>query len=230
MNLPRRLAALAACVPHGSIVADIGTDHAFLPVYLVQSGICPMVIATDVNPGPFAAAEKVVMTYHLQDKIDLRCGDGLRVLQPGEAQVLIVAGMGGNTIRDILAAVPAMLNQFRRLILQPMVDAGDLRSWLVENGWLLADETLVEEDGRIYAVILAEPGTEQVRDPLLLELGPRLLEKRDPLLLVYLEEIIRRHQRVLSELARSSSTGTRRKARELEVKLAGIENIYIGFL
>lgn len=224
MELAKRLAALAEYVPAGSIVADIGTDHAYLPVFLVKSGICPRVIATDIKAGPFCSADRQVKEHGLRNKIDLRLGDGLKTLQPGEAQVLVLSGMGGNTIRHILAQSPDVLNRVDRLILQPMADPGDLRSWLAVNGWMILDEKLVEEDGRIYVVMVAEPGCE-IKDPLMLELGPRLLENRDPLLNIYLGNIIDKYERVLSGLAASKSKTAKEKEQQLKIKLAEIRRV-----
>lgn len=225
MELAKRLAALALYVPAGSVAADIGTDHAYLPVYLVEKGICPRVIATDLNPGPLQAARRKVEERSLRDKIDLRLGCGLKVLKPGEADVLVLAGMGGNTIKEILAASPEILLTVKRLVLQPMADPGDLRLWLAANGWQISDEKLVEEDGRIYVVVVAEPGREKTGDLLLLELGPRLLEKKDPLLNVYLERIISKYERVQAGLAAARGAAAREKARELKAKLAKIREV-----
>ncbi|BAF59094.1 MAG: SAM-dependent methyltransferase [Pelotomaculum sp.] len=225
MSLAKRLAALAEYVPAGSVAADIGTDHAGLPVYLVEEGICPKVIATDLNEGPFRSARRMVEMHKLEDRIDLRQGDGLKPLKPGEAEVLIVAGLGGRTVKEILAASPGVLRQAKRLILQPMGGCGELRAWLAENGWRISDEKLVEDEGIIYNIMVAEPGREEVPDPLLLELGPRLLEKKDPLMRRYLEEISGRYERALSALAAAKGEKGRKRADELKAKLAQIREV-----
>lgn len=226
MELPGRLAALAIHVPAGSVLADIGTDHALLPVFLLKNGICPRAIATELNNGPFLAAEEAIGQSGLKELIETRQGDGLQVLRPGEAQVIVIAGMGGNTIRGILAEAPQVLERVERLILQPMADAGDLRLWLCQNGWKIADEELVEENDRVYVVIVAEHGLEATADPLLLELGPRLLEKRDPLLKFHLEKVVMDYRRALSGLAKSESSAAREKALLLREKEAKIERLF----
>ncbi len=225
MDLAKRLALVAAYVPAGSVVADIGADHAYLPVHLVETGRCKRVIATELRPGPFQSALRQVAEHQLDTNIDLRLGDGLTVLKPAEAEVIILAGMGGNTIREILAASPEILNTVEMLILQPQADPGDLRGWLAANGWKIADEQLVEENGRIYIVIAAAPGCEAVRDPLLLELGPRLVEKKDPLLKRYLKIIAGRYERALAGMCAANSAAAAEKARATENKLAGIRRI-----
>lgn len=225
MELAKRLAAAAAYVPAGSVAADIGTDHAYLPIYLVEAGICKRVIATELRPGPFRSALRKVEEHKLNHKVDLRLGDGLKVINPYDCDVLVLAGTGGNTIREILSAAPEVLNTVKMLILQPMADPGDLRAWLAANGWKIFDERLVEENGRIYVVIAAVPGCEEVKDAVLLELGPRLAEKKDPLFGRYLETITGQYERALAGMRSSNSAAAREKALETEKKLAGIRRI-----
>jgi len=225
MQLAGRLAALAACVPPGSIVADIGTDHAYLPVFLIEAGISPKVIATDLNPGPLESAARTVAERHLEKSIELRLGNGLKVLKPEEAEVVVLAGMGGNTIREILAAAQDILKNVKRLVMQPMADAGDLRVWLAENGWKIVGEKLVEEEGRIYAIITAEHGRELFDDKIVLELGPRLIEGKDPLLRTYLGKIIERYERVLAGLAAGKNEAALEKARQITAKLERIKEV-----
>jgi len=225
MDLPKRLAALAAFIPHGSIAADIGTDHAYLPIFLIEKEICLFVIATDLREGPYQSAAHKIKEHALEARIGLRLGDGLKTLQPGEVEILVLAGMGGNTIRGILAESPQTLAGINRLVLQPMTDAGDLRVWLAANGWKIADEELVEDDGRIYVIIAAEPGCEVTSDPVLLELGPRLLEKGSPLLERHLDSFTVKYERVLAGLALAQSTAAREKAMEIEIKVARIREV-----
>lgn len=225
MELAKRLAAAAAYVPAGSVAADIGTDHAYLPIYLVEAGICRRVIATDLRPGPFRSALRKVEEHKLNHSIDLRLGDGLKVIEPAEADVLVLAGMGGNTIREILDASPEVLDTVKMLVLQPMSDPGDLRHWLVARGWKMFDERLVEENGKIYVVIAAVPGCEEVKDTVLLELGPRLAEKKDPLFGRYLETVAGKYERALAGMRSSNSAAAMEKALETENKIAGIRRI-----
>lgn len=227
MRLTRRLATIAGYVLPGTVVADIGTDHALLPIYLVAKGICPKAVATELNAGPYRSARTAVHLQGLDGKIDVRQGDGLRPLLPGEAQVIVLAGLGGNTIRQILAAAPEVLAAARRLILQPMVDAGDLRLWLVEKGWRLVDETLVEEDGHLYVIVVAEPGLEKVTDLFMLEIGPRLVEKKHPLLPAYLNKLMAEYQRVLKALARSRSPRAKDKSLEISAKLTRLKEVFM---
>lgn len=225
INLSKRLKCLVQYVPQGSVVADIGTDHGYLPVYLVWQGICPGVIAADINRGPLEAARSNVQQRGVQHKIDLRLGNGLQVLKPGEAEVIVIAGMGGGTIRDILAASPQLAAQASRLILQPMADEKDLREYLLQHGWRLLDEEILLEDDRIYLVLVAERGREDLGNPILLEVGPRLLEKKHPLLKLYLHKLIEKYQRVLDGLQKSSREIAQTKAVLIKEKIAQLREI-----
>ncbi|MCL6446913.1 MAG: class I SAM-dependent methyltransferase [Armatimonadetes bacterium] len=225
MELSRRLLAVAEFVPPGRVVADIGTDHACLPVYLVQTGRSPRVIATELNEKPWERALSWVTANRLESKIEVRRGAGLEPLAPGEVQAVVVAGLGGKTIKQLLAAAPEVLCRLERLVLQPMADAGDLRLWLADQGWRLAEEALVEEDGRLYAIIAAAPGKEAAADRFLIEIGPRLAEKGGPLFLSYLEQLKRNCQRVLSGLERSRSPEAQEKAIRLTARLAKLREM-----
>lgn len=225
MELPKRLAALAAFIPHGSIAADIGTDHAYLPVFLVEQGICRLVIATDLREGPYRSAEHKIKEHALEERICLRMGDGLKPLKQGEVEVVVLAGMGGNTIREILSKSPETLAGIKRLVLQPMTDAGDLRTWLAANGWKFADEELVEDEGRLYVIIAAEQGLEVTHDPVYMELGPRLLEKKSPLLGRHLNSFLVKYERVQAGLALASDPAAKKKAMEIEAKLARLREV-----
>lgn len=223
--LSERLMALSNYVEKGKVVADIGTDHGYLPIYLVQSGICPRVLAADINLGPLEAARKNVMAHCLDTKIELRLGDGLQILKPGEAQVVNIAGMGGNTIANILKAAPGVLAGLERLILQPMGDEGLLRHWLLTNGWKLIDENLVLEDQRLYTIIVCEQGLEQLYDAVTLEIGPRLLEQRHPLLTILITKLQHKYQSILTGLAKSNNQKTKAKSQSINEHLQLLEEV-----
>lgn len=156
MIISERLAAIASFVRQGSRVADIGTDHGLLPIYLIREGIAASVIASDVREGPAAVARKNIQKARLSDRIDVRVGDGLRPILPTEAEDIVIAGMGGETIVEILGAAPWVADTRRRLILQPMSHAEILREWLYLRGFQTVTEQLLEDAGRQYTVLVAE--------------------------------------------------------------------------
>lgn len=223
MNLGERLTAIAERVHKGSVVADIGTDHAYLPVYLLQQGIISHAIAGEINEGPFAAAGQIINRLKLKENIDLRFGSGFAVLKPGEADTVTIAGMGGTTIIDILTAHPLVTAELKRMILQPMIGASLVRQWLVQNGWNITDETLVEEEGKLYEIIVAEQGESSLVEPILYEIGPILWKNKPPLLTKHILQLIRQKQYVLSEMNASQKARQSDKFREYQEKLAQLE-------
>lgn len=230
MKIPERIIRIAGFIPKGTIAADIGTDHALLPVFLIQNGICPKVIASDLYPGPLETAKANVLLFGLNALIEIRQGDGLQPLKPGEADVIVIAGMGGVKIKDILAASPDVLKSARRLVFQPQSAAGCLRRWLLENNWSLVDEDLVLEGGRFYVIIVAEPrpfdssdaGSE---DDQLLEIGPRLVEKRHPLLVPFLQEKMKNMESVLKALRYARTPAAKKMRQEWKKKIDFIKGV-----
>lgn len=157
-KLSVRLETVAKYVPFGARVADIGSDHAYLPSYLAKNGRISFGIAGEVAKGPFQSAEKNVMAEGLSDIISVRMGDGLEVIQPGDADCITIAGMGGSLIADILDKGKEKLATVRRLVLQPNINAIAIRQWLIDNEWELISEEIIEEDNKIYEILAAEKG------------------------------------------------------------------------
>jgi tRNA (adenine22-N1)-methyltransferase len=183
-KLSVRLETVAKYVPRNSRVADIGSDHAYLPSYLVKNGQITFGIAGEVAKGPFQSAEKNVMAEGLSDMISVRMGDGLEVIQPGDADCITIAGMGGSLIASILESGKEKLAEVKRLILQPNINAIAIRNWLVENNWELIAEEIIEEDSKIYEILVAERGEplKPYREVSLetgLLVGPFLLQRKE---------------------------------------------------
>lgn len=223
MYLNERLVAISEFVPRNSRVADIGTDHAYLPIYLVQNNRISEAIAGEVHRGPYEAARNSIAQLSLQQSISLRLGDGLSVLSPGEVDVAVIAGMGGTTIVGILSQQPPITESVRRLILQPMVGAVVVRQWLVHNGWRMIDEKLIQEDGKMYEIIVAEQGCSPDYEPILYDIGPILWEKRDVLLKRHLNNLLMQISRVVKEMRRSGQAVFSVKFFEYEEKMRRLE-------
>lgn len=162
--LDARLQKIASFVRRGSRLADIGSDHALLPTYLVENGICTHAVASDVRKGPVAAATRTVTEASLSDRIDVRLGDGLQTVSPDEVDDIVIAGMGGETIAMILADAPWVKNGRYRLLLQPMTRAEKLRRYLWENGFDIVSESVVR-DGRHWYTVLHVLYTDTVFSP-----------------------------------------------------------------
>lgn len=205
MRIDDRLAAVAALVPHGARVADVGTDHAYLAIALMEERDAAHVIATDKNEGPCAAARRTLSAAGLSGRVPVRCGDGLVPLSPGEVDTVCIAGMGGGLIASILAAGPDVLQKLSRLVLQPMNDAPTLRRWFYENGWHIAEERLATADGRLYEIIAAEPGTEELPESWLLTIGPVLWREKPALFARHIEAQVERLRRILCGMEKSEA-------------------------
>ena len=156
--LQPRLACLAACTPHGVRLADIGTDHGYLPVWLLQHGIIRSAIAADINAEPLAHARRTAAACGVTEKMTFRLCDGLDGIHADEVDAIAIAGMGGETIVDILTRAPWALKSDITLLLQPMTKPEVLRFWLVTNGYKIVSERLIRDKGVLYAVIVATAG------------------------------------------------------------------------
>lgn len=224
MKLGERLQTIAAMVPEGvASIADIGTDHAYLPIYLVKNNIVARAIAGDIHQGPYLSAKNAVISAQLEQVISVRLGNGLEVVTPGEAEVVVIAGMGGQNIIDILRARLEVIAAVKRLIVQPMIAAPAVRRWFQDNGWQIVSEQLVREDGKLYQIIAAEPGEKQSFEPILYEIGPLLWQTRHPLLPVHLEELIVHLRNVLASMASSADAVHSEKYKEFVIKLKELE-------
>lgn len=223
MNIGTRLEAVAALVPQGSVLADIGTDHAYLPVWLLQKGRIKAAIAADIAAGPCRAAQTNIGMYGLKEQIEVRMGSGLTVLKPGEADGAVIAGMGGSTIVQILEESPAVAAALKFLIVQPMAGAPGLRKWACQNGWRIADEVLAEEAQHLYEIMLLVHGEEEPHSEAEYEIGPRLLETRPPLFAKHLERLCTACKRTLQSMQHSSSAQQSGKYKKLQELLAGLE-------
>lgn len=155
-TLDARLAACAAFVRPGSRLADIGTDHGYLPIRLLLDGVVPSAIAADIRPGPLSSAKENALHYGVEQRMDCRLSDGLALVNEGEAEDITIAGMGGELILRILADAPWSCKEGMRLILQPMTMAPELRRGLLELGMEITEEVAVSAAGRVYSVLCVE--------------------------------------------------------------------------
>jgi len=214
LALSPRLAAIASLVPDGKVVADIGTDHALIPTSLVVNGRIDRAIACDVRPGPLDAARRTIALHGAEERVSLRLGDGLGPLAEGEVDVVIVAGMGSETMRSILSAGVDLLPSVERLVLQPNGDVEPVRRWLVSRGWDLVDERLVEERGRFYTALAAEAAVGGRPRYLAADwrLGPILRGRGGPLFERYVAAELQRCENALAAVRRAPIPKRRRLA------------------
>ncbi len=230
--ISRRLRQIAEyCMP-GARVADIGSDHALLASYLLVNDIASFVIAGELNEGPYQAALRQIQSLRAQDRASVRKGDGLAVLSAGEADVVCIAGMGGQLIASILDAGKEKLSGVKRLILQPNVGEEFVRRWLIAHQWQLIDETILEEDGIIYEILAAEPGeplapyTGKAR-PMedLLRIGPYLWQKNDPILVRKWGRELDKWRQIREQIKRAGRTENEARIEEINREIEWIEEV-----
>ena len=182
-HLSKRLAQVAAFIPTGARMADIGSDHAYLPAALTLQGKISFAVAGEVVAGPYENMEKEIKENGLVNQIIPRLADGLAAIKPQDkVDTVVIAGMGGALIADILERGKEHLKGVKRLVLQPNVGEYRLRSWLLANHYQIMAEQLVEEDDHIYEIIVAEPSPVPFSYSYYeLMFGPFLLEKKGPI-------------------------------------------------
>lgn len=183
LNISSRLKRIASYVNDVELLVDIGTDHAYLPIYLIQNQKAKKIIAGDILPGPYQSAVNSVNKFNLQDKIEIRMGNGLDIIADERAEVITVSGMGGRLISDILSNNIDKLEGNRLLVLQPMNQEYYLRKWLIKNNYQIIAEEILEEDKIIYEIIVAEHIGTNSRVNWLSEIeikyGPFLLQEKN---------------------------------------------------
>lgn len=200
--LSPRLARVAAEIPQGARLVDVGTDHAHLPVSLILEGRIDGAIASDLRRGPLARAAENAGRYGVADKISLRLCPGLEGVRPHEVDTVVIAGMGGETIANILEAAPWTKDCL--CVLQPMSSAPELRQWLCRSGYEIRREALVREDKNIYLVMTVTGGEVSHITPGECWGGQRRVWGGDALRGEYLDEQLTRARRALSGLERST--------------------------
>ena len=158
MELTARLRAVAEQVPRGARFADIGTDHGYLPLWLILNGVVDSAIAADLREGPLERARETAARYGRQARVSLRLCDGLSGIAPEEADVIAIAGMGGETIAAILDAAPWTGERGKTLLLQPMTAQPELRQWLFTHGYTIQSERIAKEGKRFYSILTVTGG------------------------------------------------------------------------
>lgn len=214
IRLSERLLAVASFVEKGAVVADIGSDHAYLPSFLVKSGMVQKAVAGEVAVGPFESATNNVRKEDVEDFVTVRLADGLFAIEESDqVDTVTIAGMGGPLIASILEKGKARLQNVKRIIAQPNINAKTIREWATANGWKLQNEKILKEDGKIYEVLVLERG-QATYDELELLVGPFLLiEKNSAFQEKWQNEIAQWHQ-VLQSIENAEETPSIIKKKE----------------
>lgn len=204
-HLSARLACVASLVPAGARVADIGSDHAYLPAALVLDGKIDFAIAGEVVKGPYENAVHEIKDHQLEGKVIPRLADGLAAIEPADkVDTITIAGMGGSLIASILEKGKDKLTEIKRLVLQPNVGESQLREWLMNNHYQIMTEKIIEEDNHIYEIIVAEPSVVPFRySKYELDFGPFLLENKGLVFRKKWQEYLQREAHVIDQMQRA---------------------------
>ena len=235
VKLSKRMKAVASMVTKGNIVADVGTDHGYVPIALISQGKIPEAIALDINKGPLERANEHIKLHGLQDKIQTRLSDGVAAISVGEADSIVIAGMGGELVIHILSDGEEVCRNARELILQPQSDIDKVRAFLRERKYKIVDEDMILEEGKYYPMIKVVPVEyDDTWDKLTEDeikacdiYGPILLKNGNPILRKYL---VKQHQvlrDIIEKLKKQQSTeAIERRILEKEKELTYNESAY----
>ena len=219
MQLSKRLEMLIRLAGTGERAADIGTDHGMVPIELVRRGTFARAIASDVRKGPLAAADGHVRAAGLADAVELRLGDGLKVLAPGEAEEILISGMGGALMERILAEGEAAAKAAKRLVLSPQSEIPGFRHFLQEKGFAITAEEMVYEDRKFYVLMTVEPGEQTPWEGAELLYGKLLLEAGGETVTAYVKKRKAVLERILRSLKKAEDPKAEERRREAEEEL-----------
>ena len=232
MELTARLKQIADMMPPGFSVADIGTDHGYLPIYLVVQGISPCVLACDLRPGPLERAKAHVREYGLEEQIHCRLSDGLEGVVLDDASVVVMAGIGGRLCSDLLLQESRrdknILPSLKALLLQPQSDLALVRHTVHRVGLGIAQEAMIEDRGKRYTILLCRPGNEAYAQEIEYQYGKKLIEAKDPILGQELQERRRTIEGLLEQLRQGEKSGSAAcaaRCAELEQERQRIEEV-----
>lgn len=226
MQLSERLKKIASMVTEGNRLADVGTDHGYVPIYLYERGKIPYAIAMDINQGPLERADLHIGESGLRGKIETRLSDGLEALREGEADTILIAGMGGPLMLKILCAYPQVTASAKELVLQPQSEIGQVRAWLSENGYEIVKEHLVFEDGKYYPMFRAvqNPAPAKLTEQECRFGRVEVLEEKEVLKAFAVKELSGK-QEILKTLAAHATEKTKDREKEIREMIGQLQEL-----
>ena len=215
MELSKRLMKIASYVNYCEAIADIGTDHGYIPIYLVKNNKCNSAIASDINKGPIEKASTNIRFEGLSEKIKCLLGGGLKPLKVGEVNGVIIAGMGGNLIRDIILEDIEKVKLYDFLILQPAQNPEVLREFLYNNNFEILNEDLILDDGKFYELFKVKYNENakkiNVKDEISYEISSILLESNNSLVNDYIKSKIKKYENIITYIKDDTSLAKKKK-------------------
>ena len=226
MQLSERLTKIASMVTAGNCLADVGTDHGYVPIYLLENRKITRAIAMDINEGPLERARLHIAESGLGQKAETRLSDGMAALKPGEADTVVIAGMGGPLMIKILSDYPEVTGSLKELILQPQSEIAQVRKWLYEKGYEITEEHIVFEEGKYYPMFRAQKGR-QCEEPTDLEyqFGCLKLQREPATLRAFLEKEIRGKREIFEKLSENPTQKSQERAVEMNRILKSYETV-----
>ena len=223
MELSKRLQAVADLVSTGLTVADIGTDHGYIPIYLIETGISKKAFAMDVNQGPLFRAKEHIAEHGLESQIETRLSDGVKNLMVGECDAVVIAGMGGALTIKILEEGKPIIKSLSEFVLQPQSELHKVREYLLEQGYCIVAEDMVQEDGKFYPMMKVINGASDAYHAIELRYGKFLLSGKNPVLKTFLEKEKQTKNMILQNLQKEDGLHIEVRKNELKEELEGIE-------
>lgn len=226
MQLSERLSSVASMVTAGNCLADVGTDHGYVPIYLYERQMIPRAIAMDVNKGPLERARLHIAEYGYHNAIETRLSDGLQALRAGEAESVVIAGMGGPLIIRILSAYPEVTASFKELILQPQSEISEVRVWLGEQGYEIIEEHMVFEDGKYYSMFKAVKNEKcRALSALECKFGRLDVLKEIHVLKAFVERELNNKQNILEKLRSENTEKSNGRAEEIKALIEELQEM-----
>ena len=223
MELSKRLQAVADLVSNGLIVADIGTDHGYIPIYLVKTKGAPYAYAMDVNHGPLIRARDHIAEYGLDTFIETRLSDGVREVRPGECECVVIAGMGGALTIKIMEEGKEIFKGLKEFVLQPQSELHKVREYLCQNEYCIVDENMVLDDGKFYPMFRVVNRQSVEYDVIELRYGKLLLEQKNVVLKAFLEKEKSVKEIILANLDKNRGDHIEVRKKEIKEELEGIK-------
>lgn len=224
MQLSIRLNAIAEMVTKGNRLVDVGTDHGYLPIYLVERGQVPSAIAMDINKGPIKRAQEHITEHKLNEYIKTRLSDGVTALNSHEGDTLVIAGMGGPLVIKILTEGKEKIVDFKELILQPQSELEQVRRFLLENEFFIIEEAMVQDDGKYYPMMkVIKKQVTPYNKTIFYKYGKGLLEQKNQILKQFLEKELQTYAKIMEHLSNHPTQKEGKRLKEVAKELGYIK-------
>ena len=223
MELSRRLQAVADLISDGLVVADVGTDHGYIPIYLIEAEKSPKAYALDVNKGPLLRAKEHIAAYGMNSKIETRLSDGVRALEVGECECVVIAGMGGALTIQILEDGEEVFRNLKEFVLQPQSEVQKVREYLCNHAYVIVEEDMVFDEGKFYPMFRVINGHPSTYHMIELCYGKLLLEKKNLVLKAFLNKEKKKKTTILSNLETNFGEHIEIRKKEIQEELEAIE-------